>query len=103
MTFHRLTEQQYASMLDAFVARRHVSRRLGSTRLAFHRVQSERFRYGIATAPVEGIEVQISDPERTLLDLLDFPTVVGTTEDVLRLVRPVLPKVSARKLADYAV
>jgi len=102
LTFHRLSEQQYASTLDAFAARRHPGRRLGAARLAFHRVHVERFGYGIATATVEGVQVQLSDPERTLLDLLDFPSVAGTSDDALGLVRPALPKVSARKLVEYA-
>jgi len=102
LTFHRLTEQQYASTLDAFVARRHPGRRLGAARLAFHRVQAERFGYGIATATIEGVQVHLSDPERTLLDLLDFPSVAGSSDDALRLVRLALPRVSSRKLVEYA-
>ena len=42
LMLHRLTEQQYVSVLDAFVARRHRSRRLGAAKLVFHRVSSER-------------------------------------------------------------
>src|SRR5713226_5731765 len=33
LTFHRLTDQQYVSMLDAFVSRRQGSRQLGGARL----------------------------------------------------------------------
>ncbi|HZZ84887.1 MAG TPA: type IV toxin-antitoxin system AbiEi family antitoxin [Anaeromyxobacteraceae bacterium] len=102
LTFHRLTEQQYSSALDAFVTRRHQGRRLGAARLAFHRVQAARLDYGIATVTFEGVPVQLSDPERTLLDLLDYPSVAGTSDDALRLVESVLPKVSARKLVEYA-
>jgi predicted transcriptional regulator of viral defense system len=102
LTFHRLTEQQYASTLDAFVARRHSGRRLGASLLAFHRVPTRRFAYGIATVTVEGVPVQLSDPERTLLDLLDLPSVAGTSDEALRLIGPALPKVSAHKLVEYA-
>ena len=52
LTFHRLTEQQYTSTLDAFVARRHSGRRLGASRLTFHRVRTGRFGYGIATVTI---------------------------------------------------
>ena len=102
LTFHRLTVQQYASTLDSFVARRHSGRLLGSARLVFHRVRAERFDYGIASVTVEGVPVQLSDPERTLLDFLDFPSVAGTIDDALRLLGPALPKVSAPKLVEYA-
>src|SRR6266542_4267373 len=54
LTFHRLTEQQYTSALDAFVVRRHPGRRLGTARLAFHRVRQERLLYGLKTEMVEG-------------------------------------------------
>src|SRR5713226_6563318 len=46
LTFHRLTDQQYVSMLDAFVSRRQGSRQLGGARLAFHRVSNERLGFG---------------------------------------------------------
>ena len=40
LTFHRLSEQQYVSVLDAFVDRRRTGRRLGGAQLVFHRVRS---------------------------------------------------------------
>src|SRR2546428_743688 len=46
LTFHRLSEQQYVSVLDAFVDRRRTGRRLGGAQLVLHRVRSERLGYG---------------------------------------------------------
>lgn len=103
LTFHRLTEQQYTSTLDAFVARRLVGRRLGGTRLVFHRLSSERLGYGIVEATIEGATVHVGDPERTLLDLLDHPTLAGTGAEALRHVQEALPRLSLSKLVDYAV
>ena len=100
--FHRLTEQQYAAMLDAFVARRHPGRSLGHARLVFHRLQPERFTYGVVPVTIEGVSVQLSDPERTLLDLLDFPSVAGSSEEGLRLVGVALPRISTGKMIEYA-
>jgi predicted transcriptional regulator of viral defense system len=102
LTFHRLTEQQYASTLDVFAARRHQGRQFGAVRLAFHRVEAQRLSRGVAAAIVEGVSVQISDPERTLLDLLDYPSVAGSSDEGLRFLKVALPKVSLRKLAEYA-
>jgi predicted transcriptional regulator of viral defense system len=102
LTFHRLTEQQYASTLDVFAARRHQGRQLGAARLAFHRVEAERLGRGVATATVEGVSVQLSDPERTVLDLLDYPSVAGSSDEGLRFFKVALPKVSPRKLVEYA-
>ncbi len=102
LTFHRLTEQQYTSTLDAFVARRLVSRRLGGTRLVFHRLSSERLGYGIVEAMIESVTVHVSDPERALLDLLDHPTLAGTGTEALRHVQETLSRLAAPKLVDYA-
>src|SRR6266478_6337212 len=102
LTFHRLTEQQYVSVLDAFVARRHRSRRLGGARLVFHRVSPERLSYGMVATELEGMSVQLSDPERTLIDLLDFPEVAGGGGEALRMVKQALPRVDRAKLVEYA-
>lgn len=103
LTFHRLTEQQYASVLDAFVAGRQRSRRLGGARLVFHRVSSERLSYGSVAVALEGMFVQLSDPERTLIDLLDFPTLAGGGGEALRIVKHTLRRVDRAKLLEYAV
>ncbi len=102
LTFHRLTEQQYVSVLDAFVARRHTSRRLGGARLAFHRVSSSRLGYGSVATDIEGMSVQLSDPERTLIDLLDFPALAGGGSQALGMVKQTLPRVDRAKLVEYA-
>jgi predicted transcriptional regulator of viral defense system len=101
LTFHRLSDQQYTSTLDAFVVRRHPGRRLGVTCLAFHSVRPERFTYGLTTETVEGVPISLSDPERTTLDLLDLPSLAGSSAEGLRLAKLVLPNLSPRKLIDY--
>jgi predicted transcriptional regulator of viral defense system len=102
LTFHRLTEQQYVSVLDAFVARRHRSRRLGGARLAFHRVSPERLRFGTFATDLEGMSVQLSDPQRTLIDLLDVPALASGGSEALRMVKQTLPRVDRAKLVEYA-
>jgi predicted transcriptional regulator of viral defense system len=102
LTFHRLSEQQYTSRLDAFVVRRHAAaRRLGAARLVFHAARPDRFAYGLTTETVEGVRVSLSDPERTVLDLLDVPSLAGSSDEGLRLAKLALPKVSQRKLIDH--
>jgi predicted transcriptional regulator of viral defense system len=103
LTLHRLSEQQYASTLDAFASRRHGARHLGAARLVFHRVAAPRLARGVTAVAIEGVSVQVSDPERTLLDLLDYPSVAGSSGEALRLVTAALPKVSRRKLVEHAV
>jgi predicted transcriptional regulator of viral defense system len=48
------------------------------------------------------VSLRLSDPERTLLDLLDHPSIAGSSDEGLRLVKLALPRVSAHKLADDA-
>ena len=103
LTFHRLTEQQYVSVLDVFVTRRHDSLRLGGARLAFHRVSSDRLGFGTATADLEGMPVRISDPERTLIDLLDLPALAGGGGEAVRLVKKTLARVNRANLVEYAL
>ena len=104
LTFHRLTEQQYVSALDAFVARRLSSKRLAGARLAFHRVNSERLEYGSLAIDLEGMSVRISDPERTLIDLLDFPGLAGGGGEPLRMVKTALARegVAQDRFVEYA-
>lgn len=89
-------------MLDAFVARRHNSRQPGGARLVFHRVSAERLRKGIVTTGLEGMSVQLSDPERTMVDLLDFPALAGGGGEALRIVKQALPQVDRAKVVEYA-
>ena len=102
LTFHRLTSQQYVSVLDTFVARRRQSRRLGSARLVFHRVKAARLHYGSTTTELEGVPVRVSDPEMTLIDLLDFPALAGNASEALRTVKALLARADRAKLIDYA-
>jgi predicted transcriptional regulator of viral defense system len=102
LTFHRLSEQQYVSVVDAFVDRRRPGRRLGGAQLVFHRVSSERLRYGSVVTELEGMSVQLSDPERTLVDLLDFPALAGGGSEALRMVKQTLSRVDRAKLIEYA-
>jgi predicted transcriptional regulator of viral defense system len=101
-TFHRLTSQQYVSALDAFVARRMPNRRLGAARVTFHVVRPGRLKYGIANASIDGMSVNVSDPERTLLDALDYPRAVGNLRRGLTLFRDGLARVDPRTLIDHA-
>ncbi len=103
LTFHRLTGQQFTSVIDAFVTRRAAARELGHARLVFHRVSTRQLAYGVTAATIEGVSVRVSDPERTLLDLLDLPSLGGGAGGSLRHVQQALPHVSKPKLIEHAV
>ena len=97
-----LTEQQYVSTLDAFVARPRRGARVPGAKVTFHVVPSAALHVGIANAVVEGMRVPISDPERTLVDLLELPRLAGGLLGALQLFQRGLPRVRAARVAEYA-
>jgi predicted transcriptional regulator of viral defense system len=101
-TFHGLTRQVHASRLDAFIARWRPTRTLGNARIFFHRVQRNDLAYGVQTATIEGVSVHVSDVERTLLDALDHPPLLGSIADGVRHVKDALPGASVGRIVSYA-
>jgi len=92
LTFHGLTEQQQVSVLDAFVTKRRPARRLTAARLVFHPIAATLVKYGTAETTIESVTVRVSDLERTLLDALDHPDVVGSVDRAVNLVIRALPR-----------
>lgn len=101
-TLHRLTQQIYGSLLDAYVTRERRSRRLRSARLLFHVLPSTAFDYGIETVRIEETDVHVSDAERTVLDALDYPRTFGDLRTVLQLIEPAFTLVDRRQLVAHA-
>jgi predicted transcriptional regulator of viral defense system len=101
-TLHRLTQQLYGSLLDAYVTRERRPRRLGSARLVFHVLPANKLGYGIETHILEGAAVQVSDAERTVLDALDYPKTFGGIRVALSMVGPALDRVDRGQLVAYA-
>jgi predicted transcriptional regulator of viral defense system len=101
-TLHRLTQQVYGSLLDAYVTRERRPRRLRSGRLVFHVLPSTAFDYGIEIVRIEETDVRASDVERTILDALDYPKTFGDLRTALQLVEPALRRVDHRRLVAYA-
>jgi len=102
-THHGLTEQQHASTIDAFVARRRSPAFRGPARLALHVVRPELLSYGIATMEVERMPVNLSDVERTLLDALDHPRLVGGMRRALELFSTGVARADLNTLIAHAV
>lgn len=103
LSFHRLTEQRYDSILDAFVTRRLAARRIGAARVRFHVLEPTAFEYGIVDSMIEGVAVRVSDPERTVLDALDRPRVFFGVDRALELAKFALPKMNRERVVSYAV
>jgi predicted transcriptional regulator of viral defense system len=102
LTHHRLTLQQYATRIDAFVARDHQPRTLANAHVRFHRVPLSRIDGGNELASIEGSPVRVSTREETILDLLDYPDMAGATRAALALVEPALGHVDVAELVRRA-
>ena len=102
LTHHGLTDQQYVSILDVFVTRPRPSRKLAGASVVFHVRPAEEMEYGLVQASIEGVELRVSDPERTAVDMLDRPRMVGGLRRAVTLVLQILPKLDVRKLASHA-
>jgi predicted transcriptional regulator of viral defense system len=101
-SLHRLTQQVYGSIVDAYATRERRPRRLRTAKLVFHVLPRAAFEYGIETIVLEGMDVRVSDAERTILDALDYPKTFGDVRAALQLVEPALDRVDRRRLVNYA-
>ena len=103
LTHHRLTLQQFATRIDAFVVRDHRPRTLANAHVRFHRVPPSRIAAdGYDVVSIEGSPVRVSTREETLIDLLDYPDMAGATRAALALVEPALGDVDLGRLVRRA-
>ncbi|MCC6176693.1 MAG: hypothetical protein IT305_15395 [Chloroflexi bacterium] len=102
-TLHRLTQQQYASVIDAFITSFRRPRRLGEAEIRFHRRKPSLFKSGLTTIDMDGTQVVVSDPERTVLDALEEPHIVGGMHEAKRLFNEGVPRLDHARLATYAL
>jgi len=102
LSFHRLTEQKFLTVIDAFVRHRLQPRLLGPGRVRFHVLPSDKLAYGAMSVQLEGAGVRVSDPERTVLDALDYPRLFGGIARSVSLASEVLPSLDRRLLIAYA-
>lgn len=103
LTQHGLTDQQYVSVMDAFVTRVRSARHVAGAKVAFHSVPPRAMEYGVSEVRIEEVNVRVSDPPRTLLDLLDYPRMVGGLRVAVGLFVAALSRVDVATLVDYAV
>lgn len=102
VTIHHLSQQQYGSLLDAYVTREHRRRRLHAAVLIFHVLSPDAFTYGIEIIRVEDVPVRVSDAARTLLDALDYPTTFGSMRTAIQLVERAIERVDTGQIVEYA-
>lgn len=101
-SFHGLTRQVHGSRIDAFVTRSRPPRTLENARLFFHRIPAGKLEYGVQICSIENVAVRTSDLERTLLDALDHPALLGSISVAVERVANVLEKAELRRIVSYA-
>lgn len=99
-TQNGLTSQQYRSRLDAFVARPHRPRGVAGARVVFHRLPVAALQVGVVETVIEGLPVRMSDGERTLVDLLEWPRIAGGLVGAIELFERALSKVQMGRVAS---
>ncbi len=99
---HKLTRQVPGSRIDAFVTRWRAAREIENAKVFFHRVRRA-LDTGVTTLQMEGVDVRISDFERTLLDALDHPSLLGSVADAIEQLEEGIVRANAKRLVMHAV
>lgn len=99
---HRLTTQRYSTVVDAYVTHRRRNRPLAAARLVFHLTRPELLSFGIERITVDAVPVMVSDPERTVLDLLDRPERLLGFETSRGILHDSLSRLRVDQLVAYA-
>lgn len=100
LNFHGFTEQ---TPFTVFVAttKRVKSRNVLNTRYRFVTLNKRKF-FGYTSLPIGGYEVNISDPEKTLVDALDHPEHCGGIGEAAKPLLNAKEKVSLEKVLRYS-
>lgn len=101
-SFHRLSTQRFVSRIDAFISRRSRPRKLSTAELRFHVISAASIAAGEVEVEIERTKLHVSSPERTLLDVLDHPDIVGGVPVALTLVSDALGRLDVRRLVELA-
>jgi predicted transcriptional regulator of viral defense system len=105
LSFHRLTQQVYGSVLDAFVSRRRRRREVPGTRTVFHVLPQSAFTWGVEETLIESERTMVSDRERTILDAIEHPSPYATIRAGLVVVQDALrtAEFDRQRLIEYAL
>ncbi|MCC7104405.1 MAG: hypothetical protein IT307_04620, partial [Chloroflexi bacterium] len=98
-----LTQQIYHSVVDVFVTSYRRTRMMINAKILFHRRKPTAFEVGLTRREMDGVKLVVSDPERTVLDALDHPPLVGDMSAAIAHFKNALPRIDPARLADYAL
>jgi predicted transcriptional regulator of viral defense system len=104
LTLRRLTTQVNYAVVDVFVEEQWRPREIGNARVVFHSLRWRgAFDFGVAPVELDGRSVDVSDAERSLLDALDRPELVGGPGEAMELFRGNMNRVDVDRLIGYAL
>lgn len=103
LTTHHLTEQVYHAVVDVFTPEQRPTSMHGQAQIVFHTLRwPEAYHLGVIDVAMEKVTVRMSDPERTLLDLIDRPGLLGSSRSALSLVRRAIRLIDIDRIIAYA-
>jgi predicted transcriptional regulator of viral defense system len=102
LNLHRLTRHIHPARIDVHVRGHRRARMVGATLVVFHAVGAWAFEFGLTSCVLEGVSVTVSDPERTLLDMLERSSHLVDVRIAQQAVGEALPRVRVDRLVDYA-
>src|ERR1035437_12708 len=100
--FSGLTTQVYWSRIDVF-SEKHLNNRIaGYAKVIFHKAQEHKLKLGTRVIDLEDEKVMFSDPEKTVLDILELPKLFGKADGGVGLVTTLFEEINVEKLTRYA-
>ena len=103
MALHGFTTETLTSHVDVFSKAHRRAREVGGVQLVFHRAGEWAFGFGLSRVEVAGVPVTVSDPERTVLDLLEWRERPFGIRLVARALEGTIRRVRTDRLVEYAL
>lgn len=101
LSYHGLTEQ-VPSIVFVATTSRASSRKVLDTSYSFVTLKKNKF-FGYRPEPIGSAQVNVSDPEKTIIDCLDHPEYCGGLEEVVKALRSRQNSLSFDKILTYAM
>lgn len=98
---HGWLRQPVVGRIILAVDRQQRATRSGSDRITWVVLRPDAFAWGITTRWIDGAEVRVSDPERTIVDGLHLPRHIGGVAEIADALVGVFSRLDQDQLLDY--
>lgn len=105
LTLHRggVGPEGLPACVDVYSMRHRRARDLSGVRVVFRRSAIAGFNFGVMEVEVDGVMLVVSDAERTVLDLLEWPERPLGMSLAVKALHDALPRLRTRRLIQYAL